>query len=212
MPRPSSSRAIRTGSPGPSRRSAHWPRARASSSPEAQEASHLFFGDAVGHLLGMFATHPPLVERIRRIDPSFDGDFSKVRVGPPEPAPSELGGATTLRPQARPGRGVFGFNPAQMVSRIGTVDPRQLAYASSVLTSIPDPLKALAYEPFGARAVVFALLVDGDSERGASGAARTARRVCGTGAGREVEKILPMVHTPERPSCACPWSRWSSRP
>ena len=47
--------------------------------PEAQEASHLFFGDAVGHLLSPFATHPPLVERIRRIDPSFDGDFSRVQ-------------------------------------------------------------------------------------------------------------------------------------
>src|SRR5262249_35991212 len=50
--------------------------------PEAQEASHLFFGDAVGHLLGMFATHPPLVERIRRIAPSFAGDFSRVRIAP----------------------------------------------------------------------------------------------------------------------------------
>ena len=27
--------------------------------------------------------HPPLVERIRRIDPSFDGDFSKVSLAPP---------------------------------------------------------------------------------------------------------------------------------
>ena len=33
-----------------------------------------------------------------------------------------------------------------------------------MLTSLPDPLKALAYEPFGARAIVFALLVDRDSE------------------------------------------------
>ena len=164
-------------------------------SPEAQEASHLFFGDAVGHFLGMFATHPPLVERIRRIDPSFEGDFSKVRVGSPEPPPSELGGATTIRPQVRPGRGVFGFNPAQMVSRIGTVDPRQLAYASSVLTSIPDPLKAMAYEPYGARAIVFALLVEGDS--GALQAAQLDRLAAYAEPALvvEVEKILPMVHT-----------------
>ena len=56
--------------------------------PEAQEASHLFFGDAVGHFLGIFATHPPLVERIRRIDPSFEGDFSRVRVGIGRAAPA----------------------------------------------------------------------------------------------------------------------------
>ena len=47
----------------------------------AEEASHLFFGEAVGgmnNFFGLLASHPPLVERIRRIDPSFTGDFSSV--------------------------------------------------------------------------------------------------------------------------------------
>ena len=120
--------------------------------PEAQEASHLFFGDAVGHIAGFLATHPPLADRIRRIDPSFDGDFSRVRVAevePPRPEPEPS--PATLRPQERPGRGVFRFNPQEMVNHVGTIDPRQLAYASSVLTALPDPLRDLAYEPFGAR-------------------------------------------------------------
>ena len=53
--------------------------------PRAEEASHMFFGNAggAGQLFGLLATHPPLVERIRRLDPSFDGDFSKVRLDPP---------------------------------------------------------------------------------------------------------------------------------
>ena len=167
--------------------------------PEAQEASHLFFGDAVGHLLGMFATHPPLVERIRRIDPSFDGDFSRVRVGiaggpMPEPDPS-----TTLKPPVRPGRGVLGFNAAQMVNHVGTVEPRQLAYASAVLGSLPDPLKALAYEPFGARAIVFALLVDNESEAVQATQRERLSAYAEPELVREVEEILPMVHglTPE---------------
>ena len=81
--------------------------------PEAEEASHLFFGDAVGHLLSTFATHPPLVERIRRIDPSFDGDFSQVRVDAPERARPEA-----RRPRRRsarrsgPAAASSGFNPA----------------------------------------------------------------------------------------------------
>jgi Zn-dependent protease with chaperone function len=162
--------------------------------PEAQEASHLFFGDAVGHILGFFATHPPLVERIRRIDPSFDGDFSGVHLGTAEPPQVEARTPTTLRPQVRPGRGVFRFNPAQVVSRIGTVEPRQLAYASTVLTSLPDPLKALAYETFGARAIVFALLIDHESESVRDAqlerlAGYTEPALC-----REVEAILPVVH------------------
>jgi len=40
--------------------------------PNAMEAAHLFFVPAVGSL---FATHPPLQERIRALDPDWDGRF-----------------------------------------------------------------------------------------------------------------------------------------
>lgn len=41
------------------------------------EASHLFFGSVfkTGFLQSLFQTHPPLVQRIRAIDPDFDGVF-----------------------------------------------------------------------------------------------------------------------------------------
>ncbi|MBP5621736.1 MAG: M48 family metallopeptidase, partial [Thermoguttaceae bacterium] len=41
------------------------------------EASHLFFGSVfkTGFLQSLFQTHPPLVQRIRAIDPDFDGIF-----------------------------------------------------------------------------------------------------------------------------------------
>ena len=101
-------------------------------------------------LSGLFATHPPLVERIRRIDPTFDGDFSKVRLLTVDHDVREPEGRATLRPQTRPGRGTFRFNPADMIVRVGTIDPQQLAYAQAMLGGLPDPLRALAYEPFGA--------------------------------------------------------------
>ena len=167
--------------------------------PEAQEASHLFFGDAVGHFLEIFATHPPLVERIRRIDPSFEGDFSRVRVGTAEPRRPDDRTATTLRPRIGPGREGLRFSPAQMVSHIGTVEPQQLAYASAVLTSLPDTLKALAYEPFGARALVFALLIDQKSEAVRAAQLERLATYVEPALGRKVEEILPLVHslTPE---------------
>ena len=117
-------------------------------SPEAPEASHLFFGDAVGHLLGIFATHPPLVERIRRIDPSFDGDSSRVRVGTAEPSAPDDRGAATLRPQVRPGRGVFRLNPEEMVSRIGTIaDPAfKNGHCCGTLYELPVKIGALPAE------------------------------------------------------------------
>lgn len=42
-----------------------------------QEASHMFFG-SVSRMSALTATHPPLDERIRRIDPSFKGEFPPI--------------------------------------------------------------------------------------------------------------------------------------
>lgn len=43
--------------------------------PNADEMSHLFFGEAISRWSSLFATHPPLAERIKRIDPGWAGDF-----------------------------------------------------------------------------------------------------------------------------------------
>src|SRR5207248_1068677 len=48
-------------------------------SPHAGEVSHMFFGNGVGEsFLHLTDTHPPLAERIRAIDPAFDGTFPPV--------------------------------------------------------------------------------------------------------------------------------------
>jgi Zn-dependent protease with chaperone function len=51
----------------------------------AHEISHMFFGDAfAGSMFTMLATHPPLRERIKLLDPSFEGSFPVT-----EPVPDE---------------------------------------------------------------------------------------------------------------------------
>lgn len=51
-------------------------------SPRADEASHMFFGNGLGDpFMGMFATHPPIGERIKAIAPGFD---------PKRPRPLEM--------------------------------------------------------------------------------------------------------------------------
>src|ERR1039457_5080982 len=48
-------------------------------SAHAEEASHMFFGNGMGEsFFHIMDTHPPLAERIRAIDPSFDGTFPPV--------------------------------------------------------------------------------------------------------------------------------------
>lgn len=48
----------------------------------ASEFSHLFFGEGTGttNFFNALATHPPLEERIKRIDPHWDGQFKQIDV------------------------------------------------------------------------------------------------------------------------------------
>lgn len=109
----------------------------------APEASHLFFGDALGRsLLGIFATHPPLQERIKRLDPSFNPDI-----------------ATLMRPQSsRRGtttQGVsLGFAPGEA----------HLQAAAGLLQRVPQPLREAARHTVSARALVYALLIAPDAK------------------------------------------------
>src|SRR5690606_7250973 len=51
------------------------------SASHAAEFSHMFFGQGVQSALSsLMATHPPLEERIRRVEPGWDGRFPTVRL------------------------------------------------------------------------------------------------------------------------------------
>jgi Zn-dependent protease with chaperone function len=53
--------------------------ARREASEAELEAQHLFFASTGGFLESLFSTHPPINERIRRIDPAFDGIIPDVQ-------------------------------------------------------------------------------------------------------------------------------------
>ena len=45
------------------------------SNQNADENSHLFFGEAISRWASIFATHPPLSKRIKRLEPHWNGKF-----------------------------------------------------------------------------------------------------------------------------------------
>ena len=140
-------------------------------SPHAEEASHLFFANGMSDSVFSFATHPPLVERIRALDPSFDGKFPTVvlpNVTAEAPTESQ---APPLPPTSLPIPGfpkMPGIVPAviaqaDMVANIGQPTPEHLRYAVEFARAMPPNLEAATRDPLGACALLCAFLLDADA-------------------------------------------------
>ncbi len=93
----------------------------------AHEISHMFFGDAfAGSMFNLFATHPPLEERIKLLDPKFDGSFPATE---PVMENEDVSGISQLsarsKPDAqasgtiRPLAGASGFDSTQAAALAG---------------------------------------------------------------------------------------------
>ena len=130
-------------------------------SPHAEEASHLFFANGLGKSL--FSTHPSLTERIRALDPSFDGKFPRVMEEPvPAIPPSPQVAATSEIPipQAKAARFVAPFVAEHaVIANIGQATTQHLAYAADLRHTIPPAIEAAARDPLGASGLVCALLL-----------------------------------------------------
>jgi hypothetical protein len=139
--------------------------------PQAESASHMFFGSALRLSFSAFATHPPLAERIRRIDPQFDGKFPRTVPSPKEPPPTpakQKPKPVTMVPAMGPVFGKFGdrlpLDPLLVLAAVGAPRTQHVDYARRMMEAMPPALREAAHDAFSARAVVFALLLDEDDQ------------------------------------------------
>lgn len=116
-------------------------------SPRAEEASHMFFGNGIGDSwLSLFATHPPIEERIEQIAPGFDIAEAKAK------APVHLEPAK--KKNVIGGRLAEALLPGQ---------PR-MAEAVALLAGLPTVAKSACRELHGACALVYSLLLSGEEK------------------------------------------------
>jgi Zn-dependent protease with chaperone function len=170
----------------------------------AEEASHLFFGNALGSsLFDLFATHPPLVDRIRRIDPSFDGRFPSSQAILAQRAVEDTGRRQApARPKAAGAPAVSSFadhaaptvelEPGRFTSQVGAPDPGHIAYASALIFDLPPELAELVRDPWGAHTAIYALLLN-DDPQAQSAQLRYLSEQCPQAIGDQIRKVFPVV-------------------
>ncbi len=126
--------------------------ARREASSAELEAQHMFFAGSAGFLESLFSSHPPITERIRRVDPAFDGHIPDVKpvavTDDDEPVSGLSGRAVATPPLPTPTRAV----------------PTDLQIQDSVgfRGVIPGVLRAASEDPVSAMAVVLGLILRHD--------------------------------------------------
>ncbi len=134
--------------------------------PESAELSHAFFSQGITFsLASVMATHPPLPERIRRIDPAWDGKFVETTGPAPEPVVADETATDDDRAATVMGlaSGVT-IHAADVVTQVGNPQPAQVDIARQILSSLPEVFTDAASTPYAARALVYLLLLDGGDE------------------------------------------------
>lgn len=127
--------------------------------PQASETSHMFFSMAISSL---FATHPPIKDRIQRIDPKFDGKFPPAieETGPAARKKTSVMGFSDIGDSPAP---TFDFEPEAVSRGAGSIDSDHVKHSLILLESIPPAIRKELNDPMGACAIVYSLLLDADA-------------------------------------------------
>jgi Zn-dependent protease with chaperone function len=175
-------------------------------SAHAGEVSHMFFGNGLGKpFLGALATHPPLDQRIRAIDPGWNGQFKSgsVTVVPAEsPLRAVIPPSSRFPFPAIPGRlgapvVVAGFAPKvvqaeAVLPNLGQPTALHLRYAEELRNSFSGKVQSAAREPLDATALVYAMLLSPNEVLRAKQLTELAQRTA-PGVGEKTVALWPEV-------------------
>ena len=144
---------------------------RLSHRSDAEEVSHMLFGDGIG-FSSLFATHPPLLDRIRALEPGFRSEqLERLKAGwraePPDGMGEDIalgltGGSGASLPDA--GRRVR-VSPPRVAAQVATPAVDDYQRADAIVGAIPDALRDLARDREAVMPLLLALLLaEGNGE------------------------------------------------
>jgi len=135
-------------------------------SPAAPQYSHAYFANGISSFWqSLFATHPPLEKRIKVIDPGWDGKF--VRPQPKaQPAAEQVSAAASSRAAAEMAVKTAILSAAgTAINQIGTLDEANIEQVRELILAMPESLREAAQSAFSARAVIYAILINHQSDQ-----------------------------------------------
>lgn len=163
----------------------------------AGEVAHMLFAQGF-HLAGWMATHPPLLERIRRLDPSFDARQlqalqARWAATPPDGMAEDLAlglvAAGDVRPPPLPAAGAEVEVASPTVARqVAAPADDDYDHAHALAASLDPELCALARRRDSAMAVLAALLLEADPELAGRQRALLAER-CGPALAEQAQAV-----------------------
>ena len=131
----------------------------------AEEASHMFFGSCFKKkFINIFATHPPLEDRIRAIDGTFEGfissrnqNFSQSHFGQTESMVSSLSGGQSISIENQ--KQEYGL---KVLDQMGQICDEQMYVARGILSSINNSIINAVRDRDGAKVIAGFLLLSSD--------------------------------------------------
>jgi len=136
----------------------------------AEEISHMLFGEGAGwdgRLESWFATHPPLLERIRALEPGFNAArleaLSRQWTDQPPHGLQEDMALGLHVPAGLPGTDAEqGISAAMVAAHVGSPDGDDQRRADAVVGGLGEPLRALARDREAVMPMLLGLLLDPD--------------------------------------------------
>jgi hypothetical protein len=131
--------------------------------PAMEQMAHMLFVPAMPRML---ATHPPLLERVRELDPNVNQAQLDSMIRRAQAQWRETGAAAT-EPQADAPALATGASVPASAQRIaamtGAPGPQHLAFAVALRQALPESLRASTAAPEQARALLLALVGSNDA-------------------------------------------------
>jgi Zn-dependent protease with chaperone function len=130
--------------------------------PNSEAASHMFFGEGISHFSRMLATHPPIDERIHRLDPTYTPNTAGLALADEDEV---IGRTVGDESETAVTTGFLVAGERTTVTQqdvrksIGNPEPRHAVYARQVFGDYPEAVFADLNSPTQVASLLYGMLV-----------------------------------------------------